>query len=263
MDNTRKRAKSNDYPNYRKDALQKVTEERNKYRQSFLFALKLLLPPPHNMNCTSVTHSPIFSSILPLIESVKVRMVIGSHLKIKACGSYLIHRECVMDINVPPTCCLVFYHDRTLHGGGPSSGSKKTRMFSLFGPEDHYSGISNENYTKEMKDCTDKCTLCHQLKNIRIEGGGFFDQRENDHHMVKVGSLINDYNLEDHGFCILKTAKKQNLKKGIVNQVLEIDRDGNKMKFGSIGQEELDLGGTRDTLDNGIHLNPDMFLKKR
>ena len=131
MNNTRKRAKSNEYPNYRKDALQKVTEERNKYRQSFLFALKLLLPPPHNSNCSSVTHPPIFSSILPLVELVKVRMVIGSHMKIKTCGSYVIHRKCVVDINVPPTCCLVFYHDRTLHGGGPSSDSKKTRMFSI------------------------------------------------------------------------------------------------------------------------------------
>ena len=132
------RAKSKAYPNYWNDALRKVTKERNEYRQSFLLALKLLLPPLHNSICSSVTHPPIFSSILPLVETVKVRMVIGSHLKIKRCANYIIHRECVVDINVPPTCSLIFYHDRTLHGGGPSSGSKKTRMFSIFAPEDHY-----------------------------------------------------------------------------------------------------------------------------
>jgi hypothetical protein len=136
-------------------------------------------------------------------------------------------------------------------------------MFSIFGPEDHYSGISNENYTQNLKECTNDCSLCQQLKNIKIDGGGFFEQRENDCHKVKVGSLINDYNLADHGFCVLKTSNKSNLKQGIVNQVLELDRDGNKMKFGSIGQEELDLGGTRDILDIGTHLCPDMLLKKK
>lgn len=68
--------------------------------------------------------------------------------------------------------------------------------------------------------------------------------------------------MEEHGFCVLKTASKDNLKPGIINQVVELDRDGNKIKFGSIGQEELDLGGTRDILDIGMQLNPDMLLQK-
>ena len=166
------RAKSKAYPNYRNDALRKVTKERNEYRQSFLLALKLLLPPLHNSICSSVTQPPIFSSILPLVETVKVRMVIGSHLKIKRSANYIIHRECVVDINVPPTCSLIFYHDRTLHGGGPSSGSKKTRMFSIFAPEDHYYCLSNENYRKNIQECTNECTLCKKLKNIKIDERG-------------------------------------------------------------------------------------------
>ena len=51
-----------------------------------------------------------------------------------------------------------------------------------------------------------------------------------------VGHPINDYNLEEvHGFCVLRAATKDNLKPGIINQVGELDRDGNKIKFGSIG----------------------------
>ena len=101
------------------------------------------------------------------------------------------------------------------------------------------------------------------MKNIKIDGGGYFEQKEKDCNKVRVGELINDYNLEGHGFCILKTARNDDLKPGIINQVVEFDRDQKRMKFGSIGQEEFSLGGTRDILDVGIHLNPDILLQKR
>ena len=141
------------YRNYHADNLQKQKEETNKYRHSYLVALKLLLPSPHRTNCSSNWKHPLISCILPLKETASFRVVIGSHLRIIENGNNIIHRETVQTISIPKSCCVLFYHNRTIHGGGASmlGEPKMTRVFLVYGPPSMYEGIQNDNYGKRAE----------------------------------------------------------------------------------------------------------------
>ena len=172
MNHPNKRAKSTKSMNYHAEALRKVKEDRDKYRTSYLLALKLLLPQLHENCCSTHSNPPIFSCILPLQQSSQLRVVVGSHLRIKKDGKHILHRECCINVTVPTTCCIIFYHNRTLHGGGPSSGGRNTRMFSIYAKDDHYSGVDNKKYGQDIRYCDEQCKLCEKLQMLKVTNGG-------------------------------------------------------------------------------------------
>ena len=65
---------------------------------------------------------------------------------------------------------------------------------------------------------------------------------------VTVGDCLNDFNLLDHGFCVLKTSSKSKKNNYVKNQVSFLDKKGSGISFQSIGQEELPGLGKRKIL---------------
>ena len=75
--------------------------------------------------------------------------------------------------------------------------------------------------------------------------------------------ILNDFDLNDHGFCIVKVAKEVK-NGGIQNQAELIGQGKNKgIRFHPIGQEETDNGGTREILDIGTELSSEVLMKNK
>ena len=254
------------YRNYHADNLQKQKEETNKYRHSYLVALKLLLPSPHRTNCSSNWKHPLISCILPLKETASFRVVIGSHLRIIENGNNIIHRETVQTISIPKSCCVLFYHNRTIHGGGASmlGEPKVTRVFSVYGPPSMYEGIQNDNYGKDMTTCHVECEMCKKIRVLKEGNGGvIIDEKLNEYEKISDSIIINDYNLIDHGFCVLKVVATKELTKGIKNQIDMVSGIRKGIKWKSIGQEEIVMSGKREIMDIGGNLNPEGVFAKQ
>ena len=137
-------------------------------------------------------------------------------------------------------------------------------MFSIYAKDDHYSGVDNKNYGQDIRYCDEQCKLCEKLQMLKVTNGGFCDEKFEEYEKMGKGEMINDFNLIDHGFCILRVSSKKELSAGILNQVGDlVDGHEKKLKFTSIGQEEEDCGGDRLMMDYWPELNAEFVFSKK
>ena len=250
-----------------------LTHERDQYRNFFLSSLKTLIPKalhPHK-DCP-VLHlgykSSKFSCILPLIRETKLRMVFGSNRlpKEKKKGGetqqyYTIHRESIVEVTVPVTFCILFYYNRTIHGGGPSE-KMNVRMFGVYAPIDVFGCAEEQNYTRMLRYCNEPCDDCTRLRILKESQNGNIIPSSKESNKLKLFETLNDFDLKNHGFCIVKVADV--LSPAVANQAEKIGNGQTKgIKFKSIGQEELNCGGTRNVIDKGSELCPEHVMSKR
>ena len=225
-----------------------LLHETSIYRRFFLNSLKRLLPQPihHEGDCPLAKASPpAFSIILPFTEETNFRVAVGSHHLARTNNSLIYHRETVITITIPPTYCIIFNHHLTVHGGG-SSTKKNTRLFAISSPANRKLSVDNSNVIRGVNQCQLNCEKCMLLKKYKEDNNGFLIPFEGrDGSAIDVLSTLNDYNLSDHGFCILRVSRSKELTQGIRNQVRYMDRKGNGVRFYSIGQEECQGGGKR------------------
>lgn len=242
--------------------------ERNEYRKMFHSALKIILPfstTSERCGCPvgNIFRPPFISCILPINQDTKLQMVVGSNLQHLDGEHLIIHEECVVEVNVPKTFCILFQRDRTIHGGGYSD-DLNLRMFGVFGPHNVFGSIENKNYSSMVKKCVgNNCCDCMRLRQYKSLNNGKMVPPSKDLKKVKVLECLNDYELMNHGFCIVKVSKKAPV--SLLNQGMKV---GNEMtqgiKFHSIGQEETtSCGGTRDILDIGSQLSSEALLQKK
>lgn len=249
-----------------------LTHERDHYRQFFLSSLKTLLPKAHHphKDCP-VLHleykSSKFSCILPLIKATKLRMVFGSHRLPKEKKEedaseqyYTIHRESIVEVTVPVTSCILFHYNRTIHGGGPSDKTN-VRMFGVYAPVDEFGCAEEQNYSRMLRYCNEPCDDCARLRILKESQNGNIVPSSKDIKKVKLLETLNDFDLKDHGFCIVKVADV--MSPTVSNQAEKIGNGQTKgIKFKSIGQEELKCGGTRNVIDKGSELCPEHVMNK-
>ena len=134
-------------------------------------------------------------------------------------------------------------------------------MFGVFGPKDTKVGLDNRNYSSIISTCDSDCRDCPRLRDYKQFNDGqimppCIKSRTN------LCETRNDFNLIDHGFCIVKVST--NTLQGIHNcawKVAKGNQDG--INFKSLGQEEIRTYGSRDILDNGSELNSELVLRKK
>ena len=244
------------------------------YRTGMLNLMKGCLLPrieKHTKECLEKTmNKPILASIFPLKDSVKVRVSVGSHLEVCRGDKRVYHPSLTMNVDVPVGSCLLFYRDLTVHSGGPSNPSedKCTRLFTVYAPTDTSVFYEKKNSPRNVEPCCggekncEKCKLVNEFKQKM--GGRLFINLEDTLPETKIGALIYDYDLEDHGFCILNVFNPKKTKKGIVNSIEKLEDEGSKIKFTKMGQEEdtKKYKGKRMMADIGMALNIEQKLKE-
>ena len=77
---------------------------------------------------------------------------VGSHFLEKAENGFISHRELNIEVEIPTSCCILFFHNRTLHAGG-SSDVLNVRQFGLYGPENKFGCTLNKNYSSFFFEC--------------------------------------------------------------------------------------------------------------
>ena len=222
------------------------------FQMSFFALLPCLVP---KVSCYPL---PTLASIQPIIESCVVRINVCSHNSDLVNGRKVYHEFLNFDVTIKPGHCLLFIHDGTVHGGGPSS-TPCTRYFTIYGSKEKRVVVSNGNNVKEVIKCTGFCSICQNGESYlkRSDGGTLF------HGMINED--LDKFNIEDHGFCVLQLKTKKIVKNRIVNNVRFIEQGFTKMKFHSIGQEEIqNKNGKRNVLSkNGRNvICEDQILSK-
>ena len=240
---------------------------RDDYKKLYLTAFQLLLPRSDNCHCLSCpienkNSPPIFSSITSINEPTKLRFAIGSHNCEMKNKKVILHNSTVVEVTVPISCSAIFFHDRTIHGGG-SSQTLNIRMFGLHCPKDQECKAENKNYTRIVTECEKGCSLCRNLLELKVSNGNkFFPVEQTDLRNVKILDQVNDYNLKDHGFAIVKVAFNPNA--SVSNQATKLGMDLTKgLKFHSIGQDEINSSeNNRGILSLGSKLCSEIVMKK-
>lgn len=245
----------------------KVENRSDLYRSFFLSSLKSVLPSAithHQTGCpaANLCNPPLISCILSINVSTKVRVSVGSNLlPLEGENNKLqIHRESIIEVDVPKNFCILFHRNRTIHGGG-ASDCLNVRMFGLYGPENVKAYTENRTYTDMLEPCHENCADCVRLQRFKSSNNGNFIPPSKE--KVNVLDCLNDFDLNDHGFCIVKVAKEVK-NGGIQNQAELIGQEKNKgIRFHPIGQEETDNGGTREILDIGTELSSEVLMKNK
>ena len=99
-----------------------------------------------------------------------------------------------------------------------------------------YDGIQNDNFAKDMQMCQTACELCKKIRVLKERNGGvIIDEKLNGYEKISDSVLINDYNLIDHGFCVLKVVNMKKLTKGVENQIEVVSEIRKGIKWKSIG----------------------------
>ena len=245
-----------------------VVKEKNEYKSLYLAALKTFLPCSdhfHSKQCiiNLKTHSPVFSSITPINEPTQLRFAVGSnHLDIVS-QKVTLHKSTVLDIVVPVGFSAIFYHNRTIHGGG-SSEKLNIRMFSVHAPSDDLCVVENKNFCNIISSCEDNCKLCSRFYNFKKDLGGenIFPISIKRRQDYKVLQEMNDYNLIDHGFAVVKVSLKA--PKAVANQATKIGQEKTKgLKFHPLGQDEVNsMENNRGMLVLGTQLCSDIVMNK-
>ena len=246
-----------------------LRSEKELYKNAYFSLLRAFYPPPssfHGLDCTVVknTHVPVLSCILPINESTKIRMSVGSHNLMIQKKKFCYHRESVVEVDVHPTCCILFMHNRTVHGGGRSN-SLNLRIFSIYGDKDSFACTENKNYIGKFVPCDEDCTECVIMKRAKEDRGTLFPNCEYNLKKAKLFEEIGDYSLYDHGFCVVKVAN--DVDRAVKNQALMLgNNEQSGVRFHSLGQEEFIASkeiGSRDSLDFGTHLDATTFIDKK
>ena len=268
VNNEGKRKKSSSKSSYQtlKEQNRIIQDE---YRRSFIAAFNTIVVPDisvfhtHNCNLRRNEINPFFSCITSINEETNIRMAVGSHhLPRSDCGRTIFHRESVVSITIPPTFCILFYHNRTVHGGGISD-CLNLRIFGMYGPKDRFGSTEGRNYLKEVHPCNDDCVHCRQLHRFKVANGGRLMPLLDNPKKKRIGDTLFDYTLKTHGFCILKIDDK--ISPFAISQAVFIGEDKAKgMKFNSLGQEEergVHVIGQRGMIDVGKALSSEHVLQ--
>jgi hypothetical protein len=134
-------------------------------------------------------------------------------------------------------------------------------MFGLYGPENMKAYTENRTYTDMLEPCQENCSDCVRLQKFKSFHNGNFIPPSKE--KANVLDCLNDFDLNDHGFCIVKVTNEER-NGGIGNQAEFIGKDMKKgIRFSPIGQEENDNGGTRDILDIGTELSSEILMKNK
>ena len=208
--------------------------------------------------------------ILPINEESFFRVAVKSHLLQKAQNSkFLYHRESVIELKIPPTCCILFYNNKTIHGGGRSQKTN-IRCFAILGPSGKFGSTQSMNYTGIVEECKNECKTCLHLEAFKSRNdGGFLPKGSEIRKFKKVLQFVNDFDPEEHSFGILKVAKE--VGNGVLNQTNLIGNDCVKgLKFLSLGQEKRGqfnsngepCDGKREIIDIGNKLNAEEVMSK-
>lgn len=254
-----------DEQNHDDKTRQAIIELSNRY----VVTLQQLLQPsiPHCPTCSITTESrPVLSSITSLKESTVVRVAVGSHKQSWTDNKVLIHDAAVIDVHVPPTYSLLFFHHSTIHSGGPAS-TPSLRVFSTFGPVNEPKCNSNRNHLDVHKYCNNDCKQCRMLRVLKRQfSDNLFPCFDELIGKQSVGDLLGLYDLDKHGFCVIKVAESSVLSKSLVNLIEQKYEKCNGIKFRKLGQEEVSskIMGNRCILDNeGSFLNTKMLLEQK
>mmetsp|Transcript_9243 Transcript_9243/g.10728 ORF Transcript_9243/g.10728 Transcript_9243/m.10728 type:complete len:236 (+) Transcript_9243:85-792(+) len=197
------------------------------YRRCMLNMMKVTLLPcidKHTKHCLDETmNTPTLASILPLKENTKVRISVGSHLELCHKGQRIYHPSLNIDVDIPLGCCLFFYRNLTVHGGGPNESDTNTctQLFAVYAPEDVSVYYQNSNSSTTIKTCDEgSCKRCGLVNTFKeINDGNLFLKLEDNVIQQNIGHVIYDYNLEEHGFTILKVFDAKKTKNGIINWI--------------------------------------------
>ena len=191
-------------------------------------------------------------------------MSVGSHNLLFQNRKFFYHRESVVEVDVHPTCCIIFMHNRTVHGGG-SSNRLNLRLFSIYGEKNKFACTQNKNYIGKFIPCDGSCTECDIMKRVKEETGTLFPNCEYQLKRTQLFEEVGDYSLNDHGFCVVKVV--EDVDKAVKNQALRLgNNEQSGVRFHSLGQEEITTSkglGSRDSLDFGTHLDATSFIDKK
>ena len=218
--------------------------------------------PVHDIRCPVAQNArPQISVILPLYEPSILRMAVGSHKEMYRRRYNSLHGESLLSVMIPPTFAILFLSGRTIHGGGPSN-LKNTRVFSIYNSEEVFSVLENKNYRGgHVTYCLDGCQKCRDMTKFKaMVGGGLYPAFEEEDYDVEVGELLYHYNLKQHGFCVLKVSKIDNLSQAIITEIEQFEKGGNGVSFRSMGQEENTSLNNRKVLNVGGYLNEVQLL---
>lgn len=208
------------------------------FKRSFFAVLPTILPS--RRNCSSI--APIFACIQPIRESSVLRVNVGSH-NVKFTKKGKAYHQCLdYDLTVPVGCCVLFYYDATIHSGGPATSSC-TRIFSIFAEEIQLAPLENKNYTNVITKCEDKkCKICLKAMKYISRNEACLIPELNHEDICKY------FNLEDHGFCVLRLKNESDIPNYVKNSVFLLENNFSvenrkSIKFNSIGQEEIKVKG--------------------
>jgi hypothetical protein len=241
------------------------------YRTRMLNMMKVTLLPcidKHTKDCLEDNmKKPTLASIFPLKENTKVRISVGSHLELCHEGQRIYHPSLNMDVDIPFGCCLFFYRNLTVHGGGPNESDTNTctRLFAVYAPERTPAFYEDSNSSRRIKPCDEGCKTCGLVDTFKKNNGGnLFMNLEDTVIKQNIGDVIYDYNLEEHGFTILKVFDAKRTKNGIVNSIEKLEKGQSNIKFSSMGQEEDRIHkGKRMIVDKCTALSIENILQKR
>ena len=256
---TNKESKQNKNKNFMKD----------EYRLLYLTALKSLLPNSrhyHAEQCVinDTRYLPVMSAITSMNQDTNLRFALGSnHHDIKE-KNVILHDSTIMDIVVPVGFSAIFFHNRTIHGGG-SSDKLNIRMFSLHAGKKDKCVVENQNYSNIITSCRPtSCKLCGRFELFKADVGGkvFAPNLNKKRQHYKLLDEMNDYGLIDHGFVIVKTSNKGS--KAAYNQAIKLGEDRTAgIQFQSLGQDEISNGdNNRGIINLGSKLCSDIVMKK-
>ena len=253
--------------NHRNKVKQTLEHERYVYRKFFLNTLNHCLTEhtPHSPNASIPVprNDSLFSIILPLVDATVVRVAVGSNNLKRINGIVQYHRESLIEVNIPTTYALIFNYHSTIHGGG-SSNTPNTRLFAVMGDKSIKHTLQTENKTRGLIPCGEDCMPCSTLKVIKTSNSGsLIPFQEGSNKEKKVGETLNDFNIDEHGFCIMKVCNETNHTSTVINQVKIFD-EKRGVKFYSLGQEiSKDGGGKRQMLMTTTDINTDFLLRKK
>ena len=243
--------------------------ERDLYKNAYLSVLRAFYPSPcsyHGLDCSVLKKCqvPVLSFILTSNETIIVRKSVRRNNLLFQNKKILYHRESVVEVDVHLSSCIIFMHNRTVHGGGRSN-TMNLRIFSIYGEKDIFACTENKNFIGKFVPCDAKCRECEIMKRVKEERGTLFPNCEYNLKRSKLRDEVGDYNLHDHGFCVVKVAN--DVDKAVKNQALMLgNNEQSGVRFNSLGQEEIITSkkiGSRDSLDFGTQLDATTFIDKK
>ena len=219
---------------YRKKAELNAAVANNllSFQRGFFSLFKWFLPEE-----TFHDESPTLGCIIPLLESTKFRVNIGSHHEQFTRKKKTYHKELDYLLEIEPGCCVCFLADSTIHSGGPST-TPCTRFFYLFGDKEKVCEVENKNHSNVLQYCETNCDICARVRDYKL--------KNNDMLIPPMTreAAIEFFTLEDHGFCVLEFLKGGKIEtcekkfKQFRNCVTNIPQNLFKLQFSSLGQEE-------------------------